>query len=171
MDQLYTEVLRNLNWGDEAFVETYDLVLGTILAAHVALSMDAITSLHGGTIYSDDVQDVLRRLGSVLTVPGARTKPIRLLHASFADFVATRAFLADDTKQFALDRKAHSRRLLPLCLSVLQRVLIADIPGAGFLNKYSHMTGEELRTLPYLNIPGVEMSASGVRMLFLVRSS
>lgn len=157
MDSLYGQILHSLPWSDNSFSGHYQIVLGTILAIRIPLSVDALLSLHQLAPEVDDYfEDTLQRLASVITGAGMKQKkPIQLLHASFADFVTTRARLTDNTRRFSVDRQEHSRRLLPLCLSVLERELTLDTPGVGFVISFSDMLDANRRLL---NIPVVVLS-------------
>jgi hypothetical protein len=101
MDKLYVTILKTCNWRDNAFVQGYRLVIGTIIAAKSPLSMAALQSLHGDNL-NWPIEKILQPLGPLLTGMTAMDHPVRILHQSFRDFVTLRAVLSSESEQFFL---------------------------------------------------------------------
>jgi hypothetical protein len=133
MDELYMTILKTCNWRDNAFVQGYGLVVGTIMAAKSPLSMAALQSLHGDNL-KWPVEMILQPLGSLLTGMTATDHPVRILHQSFRDFITVRARLSSDSKQFFLSIKTYNRHMALLCIQKLNRDLTDNITGTGYLN-------------------------------------
>ncbi|KAF7983332.1 hypothetical protein HWV62_23034 [Athelia sp. TMB] len=133
MDQLYSTILTECgDWEDPDFLQDYDLVMGTIVAAKEPLSLAAMRGLHDGG-QELDPELLLQRFGSVLIGFHEPHQPIRVLHMSFREFITDRAAHNDDTKHFHLPEKKHSGRLAELCVVTLNGELAKPIRGAGYL--------------------------------------
>jgi hypothetical protein len=133
MDKLYMTILKTCNWRDNAFVQGYGLVMGTIMTAKSPLSMAALQSLHGDNL-KWPVEKILQPLGSLLTGLTAMDHPVRILHQSFRDFVTVRAGLSSDSKQFFLSVQTYNQHMALLCIQKLNRDLTDDIAGTGYLD-------------------------------------
>ncbi|KZP32539.1 TPR-like protein [Athelia psychrophila] len=135
MDNLYTSVLEiSGDWDDRDFLQAYDIVMGTIMAAKRPLSLAALQALNNG-IQDMSPEELLERFGSVLTGFQSRDEPIRILHLSFREFITGRAKVSERTQKFYISEKAHSRRLAALCLATMNRELTKTISGTGYLAK------------------------------------
>ena len=133
MDKLYMTILKTCNWQDNAFVEGYRLIMGTIMAAKSPLSMAALQSLHGDNL-KWPVEKILQPLGSLLTgLTVMDDHPVRILHQSFRDFVTLRAGLSSDSEQFFLSVETYNQHMALLCIQTLNRELTDDIAGTGYL--------------------------------------
>jgi hypothetical protein len=116
MDKLYMTILKTCNWRDNAFVQGYRLVMGTIMAAKSPLSMAALQSLHGDNL-KWPVEKILQPLGSLLTgLTAMDHHPVRILHQSFRDFVTLRAGLSSDSEQFFLSVETYNQHMALLCI-------------------------------------------------------
>ncbi|THV04369.1 TPR-like protein [Dendrothele bispora CBS 962.96] len=126
MDRLYENILGRCNWDDTGFVKGYNLLMGTIMALRIPLSISAIKSLHTASDARliDRIMD--STLGSLLPTSSDVSRPLQVLHLSFREFVTTRA-----DPPFFVDQKSHSQRLALSCLQVLNGTLDDDIPGTG----------------------------------------
>jgi hypothetical protein len=132
MDKLYITILKTCNWRDNAFIQGYGLVMGTILVAKSPLSMAALESLLGDTL-KWPVEEILQPLRSLVSGPTA-TSPVRVLHQSFRDFVTVRAELSPDSRQFFLCIKTYNRQMALQCIEKLNKELTDDIVGIGYLD-------------------------------------
>lgn len=135
MDALYTAILNNCGvWDDTHFCDDYQLVMGSIMAAKRPLSQAAIQALYRDGDLHDPPKLLLERFGSVLTGLHDETKPVRILHLSFYDFITARAAETTETRKFYLSQKEHSQRLGELCLRTMIRDFTASpLPGTGYL--------------------------------------
>ncbi|KZP19810.1 TPR-like protein [Athelia psychrophila] len=138
MDDLYAYILEICaDWEDVDFLEDYDLIMGTIMAAKRPLSVMALNALHGGS-HSMDISTslLLERFGSVLMGFQIDHEPIRMLHVSFREFITNRANNAPHTRKFYISEKAHSQRLAGLCIQTIVREFSAtNITGTGYLDR------------------------------------
>jgi hypothetical protein len=132
MDKLYADILNSCDWSDEEFAEMYGLVMGSIMAAKMPLTASGIQSLHQTTPI--EVVDLLRPLKTVFTGVDEEGQCVRIVHASFRDFVTHRAQLIPDYLRFHVSEKAHSQRFALLCLCVLNKDLETEIAGTGYLS-------------------------------------
>jgi hypothetical protein len=134
MDELYSQILSNCDWGDGSFAGMYNETIGSIVALKTPLSLPAINALHrfDPTLRFDEV---LRSLSSLFTGLGDTNRPIRMIHVSFRDFVTGRARFTPSCQQFYLHERTHSGRLALFCLRVLNDDLRGDIRGTGYLSK------------------------------------
>jgi hypothetical protein len=129
MDKLYSTILSACNWDDDDFVHGYGLLMGTIMAAKIPLSANALQSLHHASL-TVRVVDVLRPLGSLLTGLTEAAEPIRILHLSFRDFLTVRA---PASERFYVSEKDHSQRLALMCLVIMNDHLRRDVCDIGDL--------------------------------------
>jgi hypothetical protein len=133
MDKLYMAILKTCNWRDNAFVQGYRLIMGTIMAAKSPLSMAALQSLHGDNL-KWPVEKILQPLGSLLTgLTAMDHHPVRILHQSFRDFVTLRAGLSSDSEQFFLSVETYNQYMALLCIETLNRELTDNVAGTGYL--------------------------------------
>jgi hypothetical protein len=132
MDELYITILKTCNWRDNAFVQGYRLVMGTIMAAKTPLSMVALQSLHGDNL-KWPVEKILQPLGSLLTGLTARDHPVRILHQSFRDFVTLHTGLSSDSERFFLSAETYNQHMALLCIETLNRELTDNVAGTGYL--------------------------------------
>lgn len=110
MALLYTAVLAACPWGDEDFVENYQLLLGTL---RTPLSPLAIKSLLAVDI---PITDTLRSLSPVLMgVTNTRDgdRPLQILHDSFRAYSTRQdmSTLSSDEQRYTIDVAAHNQRL------------------------------------------------------------
>jgi hypothetical protein len=132
IDKLYADILNSCDWSDEEFAEMYRLVMGSIMAAKTPLTASGIQLLHQTT--SIQVLDLLRPLNTVFTGVDEEGQCVRIIHASFRDFVTRRAQLMPDYLRFHVNEMAHSQRFALLCLCVLNEGLETEIAGTGYLS-------------------------------------
>jgi hypothetical protein len=97
MDKLYADILNSCDWSDDEFAEMYGLLMGSIMAAKTPLTASVIQSLHRTTPIQ--VLDLLRPLNTVFNGVDEEGQCVRIVHASFRDFVTHRAQLMSDYLQ------------------------------------------------------------------------
>jgi hypothetical protein len=113
------------------------------MAAKTPLTASGIQSLHWTTPIR--VLDILRPLNTVFTGVD-EGQCVRIVHASFRDFVTRRARLMPDYLRFHVSETAHSQRFALSCLCVLNRDLETEIAGTGYLS--GQLT--EVEGIPYI---------------------
>src|SRR5262249_2743118 len=118
LDALYTTVLRNIysDGNDDREPEAlknYQCVVGAILAAKDALSLEALKSLLG----LPECGIIVSRLGSILSIWYQGKGPIHLIHPSLFDFLTNERRCMD--KRFYIDKKVSSRDLAVRCLAYM----------------------------------------------------
>ncbi|KAF7973150.1 hypothetical protein HWV62_15925 [Athelia sp. TMB] len=147
MDSLYTTVLAACGeWDDKDFLEDYNIVMGTIMAAKRPLSLTVLRALHE-SVQELSPEDLLTRFGSVLVSFREPNQPIRILHLSFREFITDRAANDEGTRKFYISETKHSSRLAQTCLQFLNEELRNTggvISGMGYLSGSS----EDLPGIP-----------------------
>ena len=98
-------------------------ILGAIVVARERLTDDVLSQLLG--LESSTVRDILSRLRSLLQwSPG---EPIKVLHASFPDFLGDRDKCNDH--RWHIDEQAHHRHLATACFGIMRNRLHFNICG------------------------------------------
>jgi hypothetical protein len=91
LDNIYQTVLTNAIGADLSIDEREDIcdslrtVLGTVAVVSSSLPATALDSLPG--FQDGEVQELMRDLHSIFNVPDNICQPVRLQHASVADFL------------------------------------------------------------------------------------
>ncbi|KLO08996.1 hypothetical protein SCHPADRAFT_879924 [Schizopora paradoxa] len=134
MDLLYVTILKQWNWFKKGFTEAYKQVMGTILVSKIPMSESAIQSLYSGKSKITMLLSLLRPL----LVQSEGDQSIQILHQSLHDFLASRAHLVNEWKNFAIDEKVHHQILVLRTITVLNTELTSATPGTG----YTHQNGE-----------------------------
>ncbi|KAL5365099.1 WD40 repeat-like protein [Aspergillus floccosus] len=134
MDKIYLPVLTRLLDDQESdsleqlrLLQEFHDIVGTIVLLAAPLSINALSRLIG--IEADQINNRLDLFRSVLSIPGDRDQPVRILHLSFRDF------LIQSRSRFHIDESGKHKILTSLCLKTMQRHLRKDIcnlanPGA-----------------------------------------
>lgn len=144
MDELYRTVLGACDWDDEDFVQSYQLVVGTIVASRQPLSKSSLEHLLDDT--TGVVTEVLSILSPLFTEWKKDDTPIQLLHLTLHDFLTHKA----RSKRYFIDEIKHSCRIGLQCLVILTKTLKDGLPGLG----YSEFLDEYIfRPLPVFKIP------------------
>ncbi|KAL6229620.1 hypothetical protein BDW75DRAFT_245567 [Aspergillus navahoensis] len=126
MDKTYLPILTRLLDDQESdeleqqqLLQEFQAIVGVIILLAVPLSINALSPFLG--IGADQISNRLDTFQSVLSIPGGRDQPVRVLHLSFRDFlVQTRTkFLVDEPKKHT-DIAKH-------CLKTMQTHLQKDI--------------------------------------------
>lgn len=134
MDSTYMPVLNQLltgqeEWESQQLVHEFKEVVGVVILLAAPLSANALAQLL--ELETDDVNNLLDQLHSVLDVPASIDIPVRLLHLSFRDF------LLDPRKKsnpFWVDEKERHHKITTQCLQVMQHNLkknICKLSGEG----------------------------------------
>jgi hypothetical protein len=132
MDELYLTILQKCNWKDDDFVYGYHLIMGSIMAAKIPLSMSALQSLHNHSLQFP-IKNVLLPLASLLTGVTDDNIPVEVIHLSLKDFLTVRAQSSPNSHNLSLNIMHHSQRLALLCLVVLNEELQQTASVIGYL--------------------------------------
>lgn len=132
MDSLYAQILSGFDWGDADFVESYQLLMGSLLTLRAPLSAFALQSLHSHIYPRFKVKAIADLVSSLLTGWPDANSPIQILHQSLRDFLTNRAQNDPEWRKFYVSEKVHDARVAVLTLSSLNEDLSSDLPCAGF---------------------------------------
>ncbi|KAL5526090.1 hypothetical protein ACEPAG_7428 [Sanghuangporus baumii] len=134
IDSLYATVLKGSGiWDDNSDSKDEGMaVLGIILVAKEAMTGTVIESFLG--LEEDTVDSVLRRLRSVVSYePG---KPIRLHHASFADYLLSSQSSGDEA--WHVDEVVQKQAVTERCFDIMAKELhfnMCDLESSFVLNR------------------------------------
>jgi NACHT domain len=127
IDGTYEQVLvasfSDVSKDNSKFIQQLQLVLASIVLAFHPLSRASLARILG--MSSERIWMILRSLHSVLIVPDSDSKPIRICHKSFADFLTDRQRCSDE--RFYIDSPAHHSQLGILCLELMKSTLTKNI--------------------------------------------
>ncbi|KAI0061596.1 hypothetical protein BV25DRAFT_725140 [Artomyces pyxidatus] len=137
MDILYQAILDDCNWIDNDFKKGYYLLMGTVLVAKSPLTVSAMKALHKDAVSFENMRR--SSLRSLLSGLDANDKPVQILHLSLREFLTLNA-----PKLYLIDEREHSQRLAQLCIDIMNEELSDDIPGVGYLARFS----KEMQTVP-----------------------
>jgi hypothetical protein len=135
LDSTYMPVLNQLlNGQDERasrqLVQEFKEIVGVIILLSSPLSVNALARLLH--IETEDINNRLNSLHSVLDIPDDLDSPVRLLHLSFRDFLLDSE--RKDSNPFWTDKREMHTILTGRCLTVMQHCLrknICNLPGDG----------------------------------------
>jgi hypothetical protein len=137
LEAVYPSVLNQLLVDVDACdqddaVQGFRDVVGFIILLQDPLSAHSLSRLLG--VPRCEVDNRLRQLHSVLSIPSNPDVPIRILHQSFRNFLLDSTRKAND--QFSIDAVEGHRRIARRCLHILNPTLKHDIcclrtPGKG----------------------------------------
>ncbi|KAL5327994.1 hypothetical protein ACEPPN_005700 [Leptodophora sp. 'Broadleaf-Isolate-01'] len=122
LDQMYTTVLTHslavkLEQEEVARVQaSFRRIVGCIVVLSEAMTHASLATILGEP--KSDIISTLHSLHSVLDVPEEKTRPIRLLHPSFRDFLLNPARCLNQT--FLVDARATHHHLLDCCLRLMK---------------------------------------------------
>jgi hypothetical protein len=128
-DEIYTTVLSHSissKYTDEEKEESYGilrLILGSIVLLSSPLSAHSLHKLLNLT--KEDVVQTLEDLHSVVDIPKNDTRPLRLHHPSFRDFLFSKDRCKD--LNFWVDEKQAHRKLADNCIRLMSTSLKQDI--------------------------------------------
>ena len=125
LDQIYTTVLTHslavkLEQEEVARVQaSFRRIVGCIVVLSDAMTHASLATILGEP--KSDIISTLHSLHSVLDVPEEETRPIRLLHPTFRDFLLNPARCLNQT--FLVDARATHHHLLDCCLRLMKNHL------------------------------------------------
>ncbi|EED23321.1 G-protein beta WD-40 repeats containing protein, putative [Talaromyces stipitatus ATCC 10500] len=124
----YVPVLNQLlvdqdEWESQQSIDEFKNIVGVIIVVADPLSIHALSQLL--CIEADDIQNRLDLFHSVLNVPKDLDTPVKLLHASFRDFLLDSKI--KDSNPFWIDEKKVHDRLTMQCLIVMSHNLRRNI--------------------------------------------
>src|SRR5208282_2708008 len=103
--------------------ETLRTILGTIAILFSPLPALSLARLL--QMLKEDVDQTLDELHSILDIPEDQSRPVRLHHPSFRDFLLDKARCNDP--QFLVDEKKMHKVLAASCLQLMSERLERDI--------------------------------------------
>jgi nucleoside phosphorylase len=134
MDKTYLPILTRLLDDQESdkseqqqLLQEFQDIVGVIILLADPLSINALSLLLGTG--ADQISNRLDLFRSVLSIPGDRDQPVRILHLSFRDF------LVRSSSKFFVDERRKHKEIAHCCLKTMQSHLRKDIcnlanPGA-----------------------------------------
>jgi NACHT domain len=135
LNGIYITVLSHsmsTDYTDEEREELYSMlrhILGCIVILFSPLSADSLSTLLHAT--KEDVDQTLEDLHAILDIPEDRTRPIRLHHPSFRDFLLDKTRCGDP--KFRVDKKQAHLTLADSCIrrmsNLKQDICGVDAPG------------------------------------------
>ena len=153
LDDIYTKLLQHSVIGKcgryegEQFAERFRQVVGSIVTMFNAMSASDLAELH--QIPLERVSGILACVHSVLNVPGDKSKPVRLFHLSFRDFLRDPQRCSDS--RFQIDAKERHTFLFRKCMEHISKLQenICDLWGPGVLaTEISNVTVQKHMSLP-----------------------
>ena len=138
LDEIYITVLRQSispAFTDEEKKESYEIlrhVLGCIALLFSPLSTNSITRLLD--ITKQNMDQTLNDLHAILDIPEDQTRPLRLHHPSFRDFLLDKTRCTD--LNFRVDEKKTHEALAMSCIGLMSTCLrrdICDLDAPGVL--------------------------------------
>jgi len=131
LNKIYITVLQNSIYPDYTHEEKDDLymmlrhILGSIVVLFSPLSADSLgTLLH---VAKKDVDQTLVDLHAIMDIPKDQTRPLRLHHPSFRDFLLDKERCTDSNLRVN-EKQAH-RELADSCIRLMSEKLRRDICG------------------------------------------
>ena len=129
LDEMYLQILerstrrRQHEAGRSKTLSSFREMLGAIAALIQPLPIIALARLLG--VREGDIHQRLNRLHSVVSISTSPETPVRLLHASFRDFLFDRNRCHN--AEFYINPQEAHRRLLWHCIKVMEAALRPDI--------------------------------------------
>ncbi|KAJ6003139.1 purine and uridine phosphorylase [Penicillium sp. IBT 35674x] len=124
-------LLRNQSGAKKMrLIQEYRMLIGTILILETPLPARSLSKLAG--IQKESMSLRLDSLHAVLSVPDDETKPVKVFHLSFRDFLLD--LDARDKTPFWINEKEMHEVLMNQCLGVMRCSLsrnICNLPGEG----------------------------------------
>jgi hypothetical protein len=127
LNDIYLTVLRHsisLGYSDEEKEEVYDILkqtLGSIVVLFSPLSTSSVSRLLDHP--REDVDRTLQDLYAILDISEDPTRPLRLHHPSFRDFLLNK----DRCEDFWVDEKKAHQILAAGCIRLMSQTLKRDI--------------------------------------------
>jgi hypothetical protein len=138
LNDIYLTVLKNsiyeyyMEQEKEDLYSTLRKILGSIVVLPSLLSADVLAKLI--CIPKRDIDQALGDLHAILDIPGDQTRPLRLHHPSFRDFLLSKERCSDSNFQVN-DRQAH-QSLADNCIRLMSTSLkqdVCDLKAPGVL--------------------------------------
>jgi hypothetical protein len=129
LNNIYVTVLQNsiqVSFSEQEKAMFYSMlrdVLGSIVVLFSPLSITSLSILLN--LPKPRVDRILKDVHTVLDIPSDRSRPIRLHHPSFRDFLLDKTRCED--RNFWIDEKETHRKLTDSCLQLLSTSLKQDI--------------------------------------------
>jgi hypothetical protein len=133
LNEIYITVLKHsvyAEYTDEEKEELYCMlrqILGSIAVLSSPLSVYSLSRLL--RVIKEDIDQTLEDLQSVLDVPKDQTRPLRLHHPSFRDFLLNNDRCKDPN--FWVDEKQAHQTLADRCIQLMSTSLTEDICGVN----------------------------------------
>ncbi|KAF4964049.1 hypothetical protein FSARC_7998 [Fusarium sarcochroum] len=133
LDQIYMSVLEDSiqqDYNEKEKVELYGIlreVLGSIVILSSPLSMQSLANLLCMPLR--DVQDTLADLHTIFNIPRQPSRPLRLHHPTFRDFLLDKTRCTDP--DLWVDEKEAHRTLADSCIALMSKKLKTNICGLG----------------------------------------
>ncbi|KAJ4262907.1 hypothetical protein NW762_006520 [Fusarium torreyae] len=133
LDQIYTSVLQDSiqqDYNEKEKVELYEIlreVLGSIVILSSPLSMQSLANLLSMPLR--DVQDTLADLHTIFNIPRQPSRPVRLHHPTFRDFLLDKTRCRDP--DLWVDEKEAHKTLADSCIALMSKKLKTNICGLG----------------------------------------
>jgi hypothetical protein len=131
LNDIYITVLKNSvghGYDDQEKEDLYEIlrrVLGSIVLLFSPLSAVSLTRLLDTS--REDVELTLEDLHAILDIPRQKSRPIRLHHPSFRDFLLNKDRCSD--APFWVDEKQAHKALADHCIRLMSATLKRDICG------------------------------------------
>jgi hypothetical protein len=128
LNEIYITVLSNSIYINDTYEEREELystlryIVGSIVVLFSPLSADPLSRL-----LHVDIDQTLEDLHSILDIPEDRTRPLRLHHPSFRDFLLSKDRCTESN--FWVDEKQAHRTLADRCIRLMSAALKQDICG------------------------------------------
>jgi hypothetical protein len=137
LDSTYMPVLNQLLTGQDEkesrqLVQEFKEIVGVVILLSSPLSVNALAGLLNTD--TDDINNRLNSLHSVLDIPDDLDTPVRLLHLSFRDFLLDSG--KKDSNPFWVDEKEVHTILTGRCLEVMQH---------GLRKNICHLSGDAIQ--------------------------
>ncbi|KAF5672301.1 vegetative incompatibility het-E-1 [Fusarium heterosporum] len=133
LDQIYTSVLQDSiqqDYNEKERVEIYEIlreVLGSIVILSSPLSMQSLANLLSMPLR--DVQDTLADLHTIFNIPRQPSRPVRLHHPTFRDFLLDKT-RCRNPDLWVDEREAH-KTLADSCIALMSKKLKTNICSLG----------------------------------------
>ena len=133
LNEIYITVLKNsisqdyMDEEKEALYTMLQRILGSIVVLLSPLSAHSLSKLLHTS--KEDIDRTLEDLHAILDIPEDKTRPLRLHHPSFRDFLLNEERCKDPN--FWLDEKQAHQRLAKGCIQFMSGSLTQDICGVN----------------------------------------
>jgi hypothetical protein len=131
LDEIYNTVLRQTissEYADDEKEESYSLlrrILGSIITLLSPLCISSLSILI--RVPKEDTNQTLDELHSILDIPRDQSRPLRLHHPSFRDFLLNKERCTDPN--FQVNEREMHQTLVDQCIEIMSKALKQDICG------------------------------------------